>query len=75
MAKRPTSLYSLLFPQVLPVASALLGTNKPRDLGIELSTESALAGLQSLNMPFSVDELENIYNNPDLYTRVNTSIG
>jgi len=59
----------------LPVASALLGTNKPKDLGIELSTESALAGLQSLNMPLTVDNLEDIYNNPESYTRVNASIG
>ena len=31
---------------VLLVASALLGTNKPKDLGIELTTDSAIKGLQ-----------------------------
>ena len=59
----------------LPVASSLLGTNKPKDLGIQLTTDSALQGLHSLNKPLTIADLENIYNNPESYTKVNASIG
>jgi hypothetical protein len=59
----------------LPVASNLLGTNKPKDLGIELTASSALKGIHSLNKPLTVADLESIYNNPESYTKVNASIG
>ena len=40
----------------LPIASDLLGTNKQRDLGIEISVASANTGLIALNKPTTNDD-------------------
>ncbi|MDP2728858.1 MAG: hypothetical protein Q8O55_00020 [Dehalococcoidales bacterium] len=58
----------------LPVASRLLGTNQPRDLGIELSVDNAFDGLSSLNHPLSTADLQAIIDNPGIYTTVKTTI-
>ena len=59
----------------LPIASALLGTNKPRDLGINISTESAMQGLRELNKPVSAADLQKIAANKTAYTKVKASLG
>lgn len=58
----------------LPVASKLLGTNTPRDLGVEISTESATDGLIALRKPTSTAQLEAITKNPGSYTKVTGSL-
>ncbi|MFC1918270.1 hypothetical protein ACFLXH_06450 [Chloroflexota bacterium] len=58
----------------LPIASDLLGTNKPKDLGVELSTDSAYQGLANLNHPTTIPELQAIVNNPESFTSVKSSL-
>ncbi|MEL7561534.1 hypothetical protein [Dehalogenimonas sp. 4OHTPN] len=58
----------------VPIASKLLGTNTPRDLGVEISTESAADGLAALRKPLTTSELEAIIKNPLIYTRVTGSL-
>ena len=58
----------------LPIASSLLGTNKPRDLGVKISVDSAVDGLEALNKPTSISDLKAIAANPSSYTRVKATI-
>ena len=58
----------------LPIASALLGTNKPRDLGVKISTDSAYQGLKSLNKPLTAADLRKIAANKTAYTKVKASL-
>jgi hypothetical protein len=58
----------------LPVASRLLGTNKPKDLGVELSVSSAFEGLSNLNHPTTNSELQAIVGNPAIFTSVKGSL-
>jgi hypothetical protein len=58
----------------LPVASKLLGTNTPRDLGVEISVDNASAGLAALKKPTTTAALDAIMKNPQSYTRVNGSL-
>lgn len=58
----------------LPIASSLFGTNKPRDLGIEITTDSAYTGLSNLNHPTTLEELQVIVDDPSTFTSVETSI-
>jgi hypothetical protein len=54
----------------LPIASKLLGTNTPKDLGVTISTQSATEGLVALRKPTSFAQLEAITKNPQSYTKV-----
>ena len=58
----------------VPVASKLLGTNKPIDLGVELSVDEAYEGLDALGHPTSIEELQEIAENPESYGTVKTSL-
>lgn len=58
----------------LPIASDLLGTNKPKDLGIEISTESAVSALKSLGKPMTASDLQKIAANKTAYTKVKSSM-
>jgi hypothetical protein len=58
----------------LPIASNIFGTNKPRDLGITLSTENAFSGLSALNHPTTTTELQAIVDDPSTFTTVKTSL-
>jgi hypothetical protein len=58
----------------LPFASKLLGTNTPRDLGVEVSVSSATEGLSALHKPITTADLQGITKNPQLYTKVNGSL-
>jgi hypothetical protein len=58
----------------VPVASALLGTNKPKDLGVKITTANVYAGLKDFRVPTTVKELEAIQKNPKSYTAVKTSL-
>jgi len=58
----------------LPVASRLLGSNEPRDLGIELSTDNAFNGLAALGHPLTEEDLEAILENPDSFKTVKTTL-
>ncbi|MBN1368654.1 MAG: hypothetical protein JW954_00270 [Dehalococcoidaceae bacterium] len=58
----------------LPIASNMLGTNKPRDLGAQISIENAYSGLKSLGHPLTLDELGSIAQDPDSFRPVKTSI-
>jgi hypothetical protein len=58
----------------LPVASKILGTNKPKNLGVQLSVESASAGLQALGKPVNLSQLDAVYRNPNSYKKVTGSL-
>ena len=58
----------------LPIASRLLGTNTPKDLGVSISTQSATEGLIALRKPTSFAQLEAITKNPQSYTKVTGSL-
>ena len=58
----------------LPIASDILGTNKPRDLGAELSTDNAYEGLAALGHPTTTDELQAIIDNPASFTKVKATL-
>ena len=58
----------------LPVASKMLGTNKPRDLGVELSVDNTYDGLASLKHPVTTEELQAIVENPEIYTKVDAAL-
>ena len=58
----------------LPIASDILGTNKPRDLGAELSTDNAYDGLSALGHPTTTDELRAIIANPASFTKVKATL-
>ncbi len=54
----------------IPVASTLLGTNKPRDLGVEMSIEAAYKALENMDYPTTAEELRAIRNDPSIFTTV-----
>jgi hypothetical protein len=58
----------------LPVASRLLGTNKPKNLGVQLSAQSASQGLEALRKPVTIAQLEAIYRNTDSYKKATGSL-
>ena len=58
----------------IPVISDLLGTSEHRDLGVELSVDSAYEGLSAMNQPVTVEELEVIANDPQSFKSVQTSL-
>lgn len=58
----------------LPVASKIMGSNKPVDLGIEISVDSAYQGLDALGQPTTVEELQEIVDNPDSFGTVQTTL-
>jgi len=62
------------FLGMVPGASRLMGTNKPIDLGVEISVDSAYQGLGSLGQPANVEELRKIADNPDSFGTVQTTL-
>jgi hypothetical protein len=58
----------------VPVASALLGTNKAKDLGVKITADNVYAGLKNFKIPTTVNELEAIQKNPRSYTAVKTTL-
>jgi hypothetical protein len=58
----------------LPIASKLLGANTPKNLGVNISTQSATEGLIALRKPTSFAQLEAITKNPQSYTKVTGSL-
>lgn len=58
----------------LPVASKVMGSNKPVDLGIEISVDGAYQGLDAMGQPTTVEELQEIVDNPDSFGTVQTTL-
>jgi hypothetical protein len=58
----------------VPVASALLGTNKPRNLGVNISVDNAYTGLKNFKCPSTPQDVAAIVNNPKLYTTVKATL-
>ena len=58
----------------LPVASKIMGSNKPVDLGVEISVDGAYQGLDALGQPTTVAELQEIVDNPDSFGTVQTTL-
>jgi len=62
------------FLGMVPGASRIMGTNKPIDLGVEISTDSAYQGLGVLGQPVNVEELRGIADDPDSFGTVQTTL-
>jgi len=58
----------------LPVASEIMGSNDPVDLGVEISVDGAYQGLDALGQPTTVEELQEIVDNPDSFGTVQTML-
>lgn len=58
----------------LPVASKLLGTNQPKDLGVTISIAEAQSGLKALENPVTAADVKAIVDNPQIFTSVKTSL-
>jgi hypothetical protein len=58
----------------VPVASKLMGTNKPKDIGVVISVDNAYSGLQDMKCPLTPQGVEDIVKNPKSYTTVKTSL-
>jgi hypothetical protein len=58
----------------LPVASKIMGSNQPVDLGIEISVDGAYQGLDALGQPTTVEKLQEIADNPDSFGTVQTTL-
>ena len=58
----------------LPISSKIMGSNKPVDLGIEISVDGAYQGLNALGQPTTVEELQEIVDNPDSFGTVQTTL-
>jgi hypothetical protein len=58
----------------VPIVSATMGTNKPKDLGVKISAENAYSGLNKMNNPTNAKELEALQKNPKSYTTVKTTL-
>jgi hypothetical protein len=58
----------------VPLASQLMGTNKPKDLGVELSVDSVYTAMDKMNTPANKADVEAIIKNPASYTKVNTTL-
>jgi hypothetical protein len=58
----------------VPLASALLGTNKPRNLGVNISVDNAYAGLKDLKCPTTPQDVAAVVKNTKTYTTVKTTL-
>jgi hypothetical protein len=58
----------------VPVVSKLLGTNKTRNLGVDISVANAYSGLKEIKSPLTPQAVEQIMANPSSYTTVKTSL-
>ena len=58
----------------LPVVSKIMGSNEPLDLGVEISVDDAYQGLDALGQPTTVEELQEIADNPDSFGTVQTTL-
>jgi len=71
---RRSFLSGRLFLGNVPIASKLLGTNKPRDLGVKISIPSAYQGLNDLKKPVTPQDVQAILKNPKSYQTVKATI-
>lgn len=58
----------------VPVASSLLGTNEPRDLGVEVTADAAYSGMKNVSLPATAEELLGIRENPASFTTFTGSL-
>ena len=58
----------------LPVVSKIMGSGQPVDLGVEISVDGAYQGLDALGQPTTVEELQEIADNPDSFGTVQTTL-
>ena len=58
----------------VPIASKLLGTNKPRDLGVTISIPAAYQGLNDLKKPLIPQDVQSVLKNPDAYQTVKATL-
>jgi hypothetical protein len=58
----------------VPVVSAMLGTNKPKDLGVKITAANAYSGLKKMNNPTTAKELEAIQKNPKSFTTIKATV-
>jgi len=58
----------------VPLASAIMGTNKPRDLDVEITAESVYSGLEKMNYPVTAGELQQVRDNPGSFTKMRTGL-
>ena len=62
------------FLGLVPGLSRVLGTNQPRDLGVELSVEQAYAGAERILIPTSSSDLEAILADPESAKRFDAKL-
>jgi hypothetical protein len=58
----------------VPIASKLLGTNKPRNLGVTISIPAAYQGLNDLKKPLTPQAVQSILENPNAYQTVKATL-
>jgi hypothetical protein len=58
----------------VPLASKLLGTNKPRDLGVNITVDSAYQGIKDLKKPLTPQDVQAIIQNPKAYQTIKATI-
>jgi len=58
----------------VPLASALLGTNKPKDLGVTISIDNVYSGMKDIKCPTTPQEVEAIIKDPKSYTTVKANL-
>jgi hypothetical protein len=58
----------------VPVVSKLLGSNKPVDLGVTISTDNAYRGLKELNIPTHAGDLQAVVQNPSSFKTIKASL-
>jgi hypothetical protein len=58
----------------VPVVSALMGTNKPKDLGVKITSANAYSGLKNIKCPTTAQDLDALQKNPKSYTTVKATL-
>jgi hypothetical protein len=58
----------------VPLASSLLGTNKPRNLGVNISVDNAYRGIKDFKCPSTPQDVADIIKNPKSYTTIKTTL-
>jgi hypothetical protein len=58
----------------VPLASAMLGSNKPKDPRVKITVDNAYSGMKDLKCPTTPQEVEAIQKNPKSYTTVKATL-
>jgi hypothetical protein len=58
----------------VPIASKLLGTNKPKNLGVVINMDNAYSGIKKVNCPLTGQAVKDIMANPSSYTTVKATL-